>query len=318
MSFMSIVGFSQSPLGGSAGAFSRVGQDAFSMSLGNAVVAYPGSFSSAWFNPALPSVQRRHFYQFSSFSLGLDRQLLSIYGTKEVGPLASMSGGILYASSGSIEGRNIHGEKTTTFTVTEAIGMFNFSMHLRNTNLYFGVNMKWLYADIFKDVPSSTSWGLDLGAVYAKKEAPWMIGFSILNMNSSYRWNTKSIYFENGNERIDNFPLRMRLGGSYNLSDYSLKLLGEIEKWSLKSESDKFEDSGEFARVGAEWTPISDFSFRIGLDRIDFTYNMQSIPSFGFSYVRKIADISTQFDFSYSISQSGPQNLWSASIGFSF
>lgn len=327
----------QTPLAGAPGSYSRLGSDAFSASAGNAVTAFPGLYASAFTNAALPAVSRVKYFSASSFSLGLEREIYSVYGMNPVGPSGAVAYGLHYFNSGPIDFRNNNGEKLESGSASELTGLFGFSLGLSKLPVVIGVNLKYRYASLYKDIPATSGFGIDAGILWKTRWPGLLIGFSVQDLNTQYRWDTKEIYDENANTTLDYFPVRYRLGASYDLSRFSIKLLGEYEHWTYRTQARSFsvtegnfpvsklstenevENSGNMLRFGGIWTPVESFSFRAGIDRMDLSYEKTDIrPGFGFRYEHQTGFLNPIIDFSYLLDQNGPQNLWIISAGFSY
>lgn len=332
---LSNIVFSQTPLAGAPGGYSRAGADAFSLSVGNATSASSENFSAGFSSPAMPSFTRTDFAQVTTFVSAMDRKIYSLYAQHKAGTVAAISYGLIYSKIDNIDGRNRNGEHTEFYQTNEATGLLNFSMKPRRMNFTVGVSLKWHYANFFKDVPTTSSWGLDFGIVYPLLDNRLLLSLVYQDVNSAYRWDTKNIYGEEGNSKTDYFPKRLRLGGSYKLNDYPVTLLGEAEYWSYKAEprsynytsstfptsnimtGDAVNYSGNYLRFGAIWTAHENFNLKAGIDKIDLTYS-ENKPSyaFGFRYIDSFSGFNPAFDFTYVIEPRGPQNTWILSAGF--
>lgn len=331
------VSIAQTPLAGSPGAYTRFGSDGFASSAGNAVVALPALYSSGFENPALPGAERQSFFTASTFSLGLERNLFSTYGMNPVGPAGAISYGIQYFTSGDIDARNSNGEKLEAISTKEMTGLFGFSLALKNTPFVLGVNLKYRYASLYKEIPSTSSFGIDAGFIWKTKIKNLLIGGSVQDINAQYRWDTKDIYKEEANTTVDHFPVRYRLGVSYKVEPLSAILSVEAEHWSYQSEHREFfyteppmstlqikkspgqVNTGDLLRFSGIWEASENLSFRAGIDRIDLTYeNSDPRIGLGFRYNHTIGKFSPLIDFSYLFEPNGPQNIWVISTGFSY
>ncbi|MBN8705075.1 MAG: hypothetical protein J0L62_04310 [Bacteroidetes bacterium] len=327
----------QTPLSGAPGAYSRLGSDGFASSTGNAVVAMPGLYSSGFENPALPGYNRQSLFYASTFSLGLERQLFSSYGMNPIGPTGAVSYGIQYFSSGDIDARNNNGEKQDAISTKEITGLFGFSMALKNTPIVVGVNLKYRYANLYTEIPSTSSFGIDAGFLWTTKIPNLLVGGSVQDINAEYRWDTKDIYNEEANSTIDYFPIRYRLGLSYRIEPISAIFSVEGEHWTYKTERREFyysdppfstlqikkvpkqKNSGNYLRLGGIWEATDALSFRAGVDRIDLTYeNSDPKIGVGFRFSHHFGKLSPLIDFSYLFEPNGPQNIWVISTGFTY
>lgn len=325
----------QTPLAGAPGGYSRLGADAFSLAVGNATIASSDNFGSGFSSPAMPAFTRNDFFQATTFMTGLDRHIYSVYGQHKAGAVAAVSYGLLFSKIDNIDGRNNNGEHTEFYQTNESTGLINFSLKPRKMNFTVGVSLKWHYANFFKDIPSTSSWGLDFGIVYPLMDNRLLLALAYQDVNSAYQWDTKNIYGDDGNSKTDRFPKRLRFGASYLIEDYNLTVLSETEYWSYKAESRSYRTSGSnfptteivtgepqtfdgnYFRIGSIWKPYESFNFKAGVDKIDLTYpDNKPAYSFGFRYIDTYMNFKPAFDFTYVIEPRGPQNTWILSAGF--
>lgn len=331
----SVLVSAQTPIAGAPGGYSRIGTDALSRSVGNATIALLDNYNSGFSNPAIPAFLQNNYIQASSFVLGLDRNIYSLYGQHKAGELAAISYGILFSKISAIDGRNSNGVHTENFQTNEATGLLNFSLKPKRTDFTIGISMKWRYANFFKKVPSTSAWGIDLGILYPLLDNKLFLAAAYQDLNSMYEWDTKNIYGDNGNTTTDYFPKRFRVGFSYLFSEYSIKWLGEFETWAYQTEPRSYQTtnsnfptveiireekkiySGKYVRFGAIWSAIEKIDFSFGVDQIDLTYS-ENTPtySFGFRYTETESRYQPNFNFAYTIEPKGPQNTWIISAGF--
>ncbi|NUQ80182.1 MAG: hypothetical protein HUU10_01100 [Bacteroidetes bacterium] len=321
----------QSGLAGAPGSWSRLGNSARSVAVGNAVIA-DTSFETAGFqSPALPALRRDRFTEVSSFSPGLDRQMHALYLTHPVGPAGAISYGLMYFSHGAIDIRNNNGEKTGSVSPWEAIGLVNFSLGLKRLPVTIGIGVKYRMSWLFEDVATASGFGIDAGAVWKTPVRNLTAAFVIQDMNAQYTWDTKDLYDEDGNTTIDYFPLRYRLGLSYVIQE-GLVINGEWERWSWKNDVREFsvsndpfpvtsvatrkdqEVTGSLFRLGTLWTPVRHLTFMTGLDRIASGESLRWSAGFRIDYPW----IGPYLDFAVVADQQAPQTLFVLSAGYRF
>ena len=64
--------------------------------------------------------------------------------------------------------------------------------------------------------------------LYAVNEE-WAFGLIVGDINSKYKWDTSSLYGQDGNTTIEHFPLRRRLAVCYAPTFFKSRWSGEIE-----------------------------------------------------------------------------------------
>lgn len=321
----------QSGLAGSPGGWSRIGNSARSVAVGNSVIADTTFETAGFHNPSLPALRRDRFAELSSFSAGLDRQLHSLYLTHPVGPAGAISYGLMYFSHGSIDIRNNNGEKTGSVSPWEAVGLVNFSLTLKKLPISVGIGVKYRMAWLFEEVPRAGGFGMDAGATWKTPVSGLTAAFVIQDINSQYTWDTKKIYDEDGNTTIDYFPVRYRFGLNYIMSD-NLSFSSEWEHWTWKTDIRKMvysddpfpvaslstgkgkQITGSLVRIGSIWKPVKHIAFLAGVDRLA----SEESPRFSGGFRIDYPWIGPYLDFSVVADEQAPQTLFVLSAGYRF
>ena len=240
-----------------------MGFNARGISMGNAMTSVLSGDVSGLYNPALSSFQDDHLINLSYSFLSFDRNLNFVSYTKNFKlPNQSQGGaGITFAwvnaGVSDIDGRDADGFSIGMLSTFE--NQFLFAPSIRvSEQVSIGVGFKLYYSKFYEGV-STTSFGFDLGGLY-KVNDKINIGISVKDINSAYEWNTTEIYGQLGNQTTEKFPKLYTLGVSYMLpNNFGLVSL-DYETSNKKS---------NIFRVGAEISPVKDFKFRAGTDRID-------------------------------------------------
>ncbi len=274
--------------GGKAGAFSRMGFGARASGMGNAFSAVKSGNLVSYYNPASSIFQEGNSIQASYSILSLDRSLNYLSFTKkfEFGKdsltgrprgAIGFSAGIINSGVSGIEERDNEGMKKGDISVSE--NQFYISVSNKfSDKVAIGISCKYYYFDLYDDITSSAL-GLDAGIMYSLSENITLAGV-IADLNSSYKWNTNSIYGNDGNEYEDKFPLMKRLAASYRNKELGLISVAEFENAS---------GIGSVLKIGAEYTIIESFSIRCGLDRISISDKNRPVKfSAGFSFFRDL------------------------------
>lgn len=273
-------------LGGVAGAPFRMGFAARGIGMGNALTAVPFGNVNSYYNPALLPFQPAPTVLLSYGSLSMDRRLNFVSYVQHLNPNAGFSVGVINAGVRNIEGRDNDGLPTQTYSTSENQFFFSFGISPEKT-FSLGVSAKLLYYSLFDNVKSTTL-GLDLGTLYSISDE-MKVGFVLQDVLSKYKWDTSKLYGESGSSYQDNFPLRKRLGFSYNSVDWGLIASCEAE-WI---------GSGGYARLGAEVELFSGLQIRGGIDQISFSGEVPAKPSLGFSVQTQVAAWNPRIDYAY-------------------
>lgn len=198
----------------------RLPLTARSASMGESLVAEPGSLSAASFNPAnlyraregeiiLSHIEWIQDVRTEYFALGY--------------PLSAGTVGVSIASSSvrDIEIRVRPGPALGTFTSRSAFLQASFSSTVDST-IRFGVNAKFLYDKIYVD--ESTGSAFDLGLLYLSPITGLVAGISVANVGSMSALVS---------ERAE-LPRQARLGVSYNvvIEDFNFTAASQLTQES--------------------------------------------------------------------------------------
>lgn len=294
-------------IGGKPGAYSRMGFGARGMGLGNATTALPSGDLVAYDNPALlPWTE----YRFASASFGiisLDRSLNFLVFTMPLKPQAGMSAGIINSGVGSIDGRDNDGIPTGDLTTSENQAFLSFGVRT-NLGLSLGATVKLLYYRLYTDMTSLTA-GIDLGAYYPVT-ADLAVAATVRDINSKYKWDSATLYGQQGSNTVDLFPLRVTFGAAYRLPDSIGVLSGECEFSNART---------ILARAGAEIPIVPAVTLRAGVDRIDLKEKGNGIrPAAGFTVERPFESWTPSIHYAFVVEpfSSGGLHMISLSVRF--
>lgn len=285
-----------SELGRMPGAALRLGFGARGIGFGNAMSAVSTGELSAPHNPALVPFQTSRTAQASFGILSFDRRLNFLSYGQTLPPTAGIAVGILNSGVGNIDGRDMNGLPTETYSTSENAFLIAFGVRT-SERFSFGLASKILYYRLFKGI-NSTTVGFDLGALYAVTDQ-LSIAAVLQDLNSKYNWDTSPLYGRQGNTTVERFPLRKKIGMSYR-NEYSQLLFGaEVE----------FIASTVLSRFGAEYSPIRQITLRAGIDQIDIERNLDVKPTFGFSLNPDFDFVSSYIHYAYVIEPYTPTNM---------
>lgn len=285
-----------SELGRMPGAALRMGFGARGMGLGNAMSAVSTGELSAPYNPALVPFQTSRVASASFGILSLDRRLNFLSYGQTLPPTAGIFLGITNSGVGNIDGRDLNGFPTKTYSTSENSFLIAFGIRA-GEQFSFGLASKILYYRLFEGVHSTTV-GFDLGALYVLTDQI-SIAAVIQDLNSKYHWDTSLLYGRQGNTTVERFPLRKKVGVSYRNDYYRLQLGAEIESIA----------STVLSRLGVEYSPIPQLVLRAGVDQIDIERNLVAKPSFGFSLNPDFEFVSSYIHYAYVIEPYTPFNM---------
>ncbi len=298
-------GFAQT--GGSAGSFSRLGFGARGMGMGNAMTAVSSGDVSTYYNPALSAFSGQRTAAATFGILSLDRYLNFLSYTQSINAQAGISAGLINSGVRKIDGRDGDGVHTEDYSTTENQFYLNFSNRV-DPSVSIGVTIKLLYSKLFEDVKSTTV-GFDVGA-YVQATDQLSIGVMLQDINSKYKWDTKSIYEQSGKSTEDKFPMLRRIGLAYKLLENSAIVSLEFENTSEKTNS---------LRFGAEYSFMENFTVRGGLDRWVFGDNTAGAkPSFGFTAKNSFNGWTPTINYAFVIEPFSPHGMHIITVSANF
>ena len=304
-----------------AGAFSRMGFGARGIGMGNAMSSVTQGNLVSYYNPALSPFQNDNSLLAGYSLLSLDRSLnflsftrkFDFYSSKDTAndrqprSTAGISAGVINSGVSGIDGRDNNGLKTGDLSTSE--NQFFISVANRfSKKLSIGLSVKFYYYKLYEDIKSS-GLGIDIGALYKVNES-WNVSLVITDLNSQYKWDTGSIYDEDGLTTIDKFPLLKKIGVSYY--NQEIKLLSALE----------FENSNagtNILRAGVEYNLYDGLFLRGGIDQFNLN-NIEAAfkPSLGFSFVTNVSNFLLSVDYAYMVEQYSPSDRHIIGVNFNF
>jgi hypothetical protein len=173
-------------------------------------------------------------------------------------------------------------------------------------NTALGISTKIFYYSLLEGV-SSTTVGFDIGFLTSLTE-DLTLGIVIQDINSKYKWDTSSLYGQQGNTTIEKFPLRRKVGLAYASKTFAAIATGEFE-WI---------GSVLLARFGLEKELSEGIAVRGGVDQISFKGEIDAKPSLGFSLQTPIALWNPSVHYAYVFEPYSPGGIHILSIKLSF
>ncbi|MGH2568507.1 MAG: hypothetical protein ACRDGA_09225, partial [Bacteroidota bacterium] len=159
---------SSTKLGALPGAALRMGFGARGIGLANSMSAVNVGEMSGYYNPALVPFYTSRVGTASYGVLSLDRRLNFLAYGQDLKPTAGISVGIINAGVGNIDGRDVDGRPTRTYSTSENSAILSFGVRTSD-DFSFGLSSKILYYHLFEGL-NSTTVGFDLGVLYSVTE----------------------------------------------------------------------------------------------------------------------------------------------------
>lgn len=301
----SLTGQTSFRLAGQPGVATRMGFGARGIGMGNAMSALNTGGTPGYYNPALAPFQETPSGDAAAGFLPLDRFLNTLNYSQKLPPTAGISLGIINTGVGDLEGRNRDGVVTEMYSTSENVFLLSFGTKV-DDNTALGISTKIFYYSLFEGV-SSTTVGFDIGFLTSLTE-DLTLGVVIQDINSKYKWDTSSLYGQQGNTTIEKFPLRRKIGLAYASRPFAAIATGEFE-WI---------GSVLLARFGLEKELSEGIAVRGGVDQISFNGEIDAKPSLGFSLQTPIALWNPSVHYAYVFEPYSPGGIHILSIKLSF
>ena len=292
------------------GSFSRITFDARGLAMGNALVGDATNDVSPYYNPALMPNATRQRVSASAALMAYDRQLQSLEFTTPLGPTAGVGVGLIHAGVGNIDGRNADGERTETLSTDEFAVSVSFGNRFLE-RVSVGVSLTLYQSDVIPDTSPTRGFGVDLGATYRVTSRLKVAG-SVNDLLAKYDWDTGAV---GGQSRTDRFPIRVLLGGSYELVRDQLHVVAELESRHQPRDRivEEVEDTSTGprtvrrteevvrqsvrGRMGVEYRPLDILSLRLGVDRLGIDGTDGLRPGAGFGLTQTIGDLDLRVSY---------------------
>ncbi len=254
-----------------------MGFGARGIGMGNAMTAVSWGDLASYYNPALAPWAATRNASAAFGILSLDRSLNALHFGMPLPPQAGLSVGLINSGVTDIDGRNSDGQQTGSLRTSENQFLLGFGIKFPS-DISAGINLKILYYNLYAGVTTMTV-GLDFGLL-ARLSPSISVGATVRDINSKYKWDTSSLFGQEGQSAEDRFPTLTTVGAAWLLpSDLGI-LSADLEFSNVKTIT---------LRTGLEVPIIPELTLRAGLDRIDLKEKGMGVkPSFGFTLARQV------------------------------
>jgi hypothetical protein len=294
-------------LGGTPGAYSRMGFGARGLGMGNAMSAVVAGDIVGYYNPALGPWAGQPHVSATYGVLSLDRTLNFLSFTTPLRPSAGVTVGVINAGVSEIDGRDANGKQTGPMKTSEDLVILGFGNRFPG-GITVGISLKLLYYHLYTDVSSTTA-GVDAGVLMpAAKNLT--ISFVVRDIGSKYKWDTSPLLGQQGKTSEDAFPMLYTVGAAYILPDTLGLVSAEVELSNQKT---------FVGRFGLEVPLVPELTVRGGIDRIDFREKGNGIrPALGFSAQKELRGWIPAVSYAYVFEPFSPTGMHLVSVSVKF
>ena len=294
-------------IGGTPGASTRMGFGARGVGMGNAMSAVVTGDVVTYYNPALApwTMQRQAAVTYGVLSL--DRTLNFVNFTTPLRPSAGISIGIINAGVSNIDGRDADGRQTGPMKTSENEVFLGFANKFSG-GITVGLNIKLLWYQLYTDVASTTV-GIDAGILMPPAKN-LTVSFTVRDIGSKYKWDTSTLYGQQGKTSEDKFPMLYTVGSAYILPDTIATVSAELELSNQKT---------FMGRFGAEVPLVPELTLRGGVDRIDLREKGNGVsPAVGFTAQKELAGWAPAVNYAYVFEPFSPKGIHLVSLSVKF
>ncbi|MTI88012.1 MAG: hypothetical protein FH748_08595 [Balneolaceae bacterium] len=301
--------------GGFTGASLRMGYNARSLAMANAMTASTSEGTFVYYNPAHAALfSETNQADMTVGALSYDRIFQSAGASFQMPPSAGIAFSLLRTGVQDIDGRSQSGYHTGYFDASEYQLLTNFGIRF-SSRLNGGIGIKFSIADYHQQLDNPVAVGIDLGFLF-KASDQLNIGLAVQDLFASYSWNSKELYSLDQSQNVVNkFPARLKAGAAYHNQQFTLS--GELELLvteSELSEADVFVSRGRptvlvdeetitnataILRLGGSWYAHERFTLRGGWRLPDASNSDSWALSSGFSIHLPFDVFSPSIDYAF-------------------
>jgi hypothetical protein len=232
--------------------FLRFNSNARAAGIAGCFEAMPDDPGAIFFNPAtISTVEEKHF-SATFLKHVLDINSGNVVYIRKFKNLGTFGAAVSFTNYGSFIRSDRYGSQIGSFSANDLIVSATYSNQL-DTNLYYGISIKYLYNNI--DKYNSSSIAFDAGLIYQIPDSRTNIGLSVLHAGAQL---TKYVDF------YEPLPLDVRFGVNNRLR--GLPLLVNLSIHHLADESDSFFDKFLNFSIGGEFYFGEYVQARLGYD----------------------------------------------------
>ncbi|MBN2105064.1 hypothetical protein JW835_13565 [bacterium] len=298
--------------GGMAGSFLRMGIGARMLGMGGGSAALTDDGHTLYYNPAGLVFLQDRWITLALHNMALDRHLMFLgyaqsIGREEQSKRGMLRGGFglgwLSAGVNDIDQRDENGTHQGTLSHGEHCFYFSFAVN-PHSRFSVGLSGKLLYSR-FPDIAkkggafSSAGFGFDFGVVF-RPLSTVTFGAALRDVRTRLTWNSQEVY-DQGIQVTDYFPKVMQLGLAWR---------GLSEKMILHADYQKIEDMPGIVLSGMEYTILSQFFLRMGIDDKE--------PAFGLGCCGEVFSKGFRLDYAYVSDPVAPRNNHVMTCAFYF
>ena len=293
--------------------FLNLPSSARQVALGGEVLTFTDDINQPMWNPSVINTEldKKLSVNYTSYLAGINLGSIS-YAKVISRRFGTVHGSIKYLNYGTLIGADEKGNETNNFNASDIAVSVGYARNIAKTNFYLGVNLKFINSNI--DNFSSIGVASDISVLYNNPHKPFVITLVARNIGTQIK---------SFNGSIEKLPLKIALGGSYQLEYVPLKwyvTIDNLQKWNLSvpnpsnqttdlegnvtNESISF--LGNTMRhfvIGAELFPERAINIRIG-------YNFKRAKELELQNIRSFSGISfgfglkmNKFKFNYAYSK---------------
>jgi hypothetical protein len=294
-------------IGGTPGAYSRMGFGARGAGMGNAMSAVTMGDIFSYYNPALLPWTSGRQVSASYGILSLDRTLNFVSFSTFLPRSAGIALNVINAGVSNIDGRDGDGNPTGPLKTSEDAISLGFGNRFPG-GFALGLNIKLLYYHLYTDVTSMTV-GIDAGALVPVGEH-LTLSATVRDIGSKYKWDSSVLYGQQGKTSEDNFPMLYTVGVAYLLPDTLALITGEVELSNQNT---------VISRFGVEVPLVPNVAVRGGVDRIDLKQQGNGVrPSVGFSAGKELDGWTPSVNYAYVVEPFSPNGMHLVSVSVRF
>ena len=232
--------------------FLRYNFSARATAMGNAFEAVNSDASSVLLNPSSINTVYTKPFSFTFTKNIIDINSGNVAYVKDYDDIGVFAASVIYSNFGSFEETDKYGNIIGSFGANDLCLAVTYGNEL-DTNLYYGISVKYIYSNISKY--SSSAIAFDAGLLYNLKDNRTSFGLSILNAGFQLA------SYDGENEKL---PLDIRVGANHRL--VGLPLLAAISFHLLADQTENFSDKFLSFSIGGEIYIGKYINLRIGYD----------------------------------------------------